>query len=80
VLLKKNPVFFVKSAYFLRYALFRKSVRGQGTPDINQKVESRTEYRINLRSGDTDKKIFTSTERISKKAQLLNGRSEKLKI
>jgi hypothetical protein len=36
---------------------------GVGILDINQKVEPRTEYRyqINLRSGATGKKIFTST-------------------
>jgi hypothetical protein len=38
-----------------------------GIPQINQKVERRTGYQINLRSGATGKKIFTSMERTFKK-------------
>jgi hypothetical protein len=33
---------------------------GGGISDINQKVEHRTGYQINLRSGATGNKIFTS--------------------
>jgi hypothetical protein len=36
---------------------------GVGVPDINQKVEHHTGYQINLRSGATGKKSFTSIKR-----------------
>jgi hypothetical protein len=49
---------------------------GVGIPDINQKVELRTGYQINLRSGATGKNIFISIERKFYKLQLLNGRSK----
>jgi hypothetical protein len=35
---------------------------GVGIPEKNKKVEPRTVYQINLRSGATGKKIFTSIE------------------
>jgi hypothetical protein len=35
---------------------------GMGIPDISQKVEPLTGYQINLPSGATFKKIFTSIE------------------
>jgi hypothetical protein len=36
---------------------------GLGKPQINQKVEPRTGYQINLRSGATGKNISASMER-----------------
>jgi hypothetical protein len=41
---------------------------GVGIPDINQNVEPRTGYQINLRSEATGKKMFTSIERTFKKS------------
>jgi hypothetical protein len=38
---------------------------GVGIPNINQKVDPRTGYQINLRSGATAKKIFTSIENVA---------------
>jgi hypothetical protein len=35
---------------------------GVGIPEINQKVDPRPGYQINLRAGATGKKIFTSID------------------
>jgi hypothetical protein len=51
---------------------------GVGIPDINQKIEPRTGYQINQRSGATGKKA--STERTFKKIVAFNGRSASFDI
>jgi hypothetical protein len=49
---------------------------GVGILDNNGKVRPHTGYEVNLQSGATGKKIFTSIERKFLKLWLLNGRTE----